>query len=94
VSVPFDPAGIAEFKPARALPFHISSINLNPDGSLEIQYLDKEVDVKAIGAVLMHSLLVPPTEDYADNIQSIRDAAGFLVADVTEDWDNLEPDME
>lgn len=94
MSIPFDPAQISQFQPVRPVPFHISSITLNPDGSLEIQYLDKEADVKAIGAVLLHSLLVPATEDYAENIESIRNAAGFLVADVMEDWENLAPDME
>lgn len=91
MSVPFDPAAVAEFQPARRLPYDVQAINATPDGGLEITYVNPDQDVKTIGAILVHSLLVPATEDYAENIDAVLGAASFLVADVLQDWDDLEP---
>lgn len=88
--VPYDPEEIQDFQPATKLPFMIQSVTMLPDHSMEIQYINDETDVKANGAVHVHHLLVPPVEDYRDNIIAIRNAASFLVADVLQDWDNLD----
>lgn len=71
----------------------IQSVAVSPDGGLQIGYYAPGTDVKANGVILLSTLVVPPDDEYDDEIEAVLDAIKHLVADVLEDFANL-PAME
>lgn len=68
----------------------IQQLIIGQDDSLQIGFYTPSSDLKAVGVAQLHTLLVPPLADYADEITAVLDAIKHLVADVLEDWENLE----
>jgi hypothetical protein len=61
------------------------------DGGLQIAFYTPEQDVKAPGIVQLHTLMVPKGAGYDDEITAAIDALVYLVNDVLEDWNTLDP---
>lgn len=69
---------------------YVQAITVGPDGGLQIGYYTPSTDVKANGVILLSNLIVPPGDEYDDEIEAVLDAIKHLVADVLEDFPNLE----
>ena len=67
----------------------IQHLTIGPDDGLQIGYLTPEQDVKASGVMLLHTLIIPPGDQYDDEIEAVLAAIKHLVADVLEDFPDL-----
>lgn len=69
----------------------INDIGLEPDGTLYITFIDTR-DIRVGGAVaLRQTLRIAPTDDYAEGIQRVVDAAYRLLSDALADHAKSEP---
>ncbi len=71
----------------------IQNLVVGPDGGVQIGFYTPSEDVKANQVVHLHTLVVPPNDEYDDEIEAAIEAIKHLVADVLEDLPNL-PAME
>lgn len=64
----------------------ISYIAWEPDGTILVTFLESG-DIRCEGHVaLRQTIRIEPTNQYADGIQAVADAAHELIRDAIEDW--------
>jgi hypothetical protein len=68
----------------------IRNLAVEPDGALQIDWYDPATDVKANGAIQIHTLVVPAGQDYDQEISDVMDTIKYCVLDVLDDWDKLD----
>ncbi len=68
----------------------IDSIQFDEDG-VTINYIEPESDVRGQGIVHLHTLMIPSTADYADEMRDVLAAAEYLLGDALDDWERLDP---
>lgn len=60
-------------------------------GGCTITYVTPKLDAKANGLLLNHSIAIPYSDDYVDEIDAVVDAIQALLDDVLEDFEALGP---
>lgn len=65
--------------------YQIQNLGFDGDGDMHIAYLAPDEDVKEVGVVHLHTLLVPRGFDYDDEMDAVLDAIMYLIGDVLED---------
>jgi hypothetical protein len=68
----------------------IQEIRLEEDG-IQIAYYTPDEDVRQPGVVQLHTLLIPRGGDWDDEIDTVLEAAEYLINDVLDDWSTLTP---
>lgn len=69
----------------------ITDLAWEPDGTCHVTFLETN-DIRCEGAVaIRQTIRIAPTDQYAEGIQSIVDAARALLRDALADWSDSEP---
>lgn len=68
----------------------VQNVQVDEDG-IQVVFYTPEQDAKAPGIVQLHTLMIPKGADYDDEITAAIDALQYLINDVLDDWDTLEP---
>jgi hypothetical protein len=68
----------------------IQEIRMEEDG-VQIAFYTPDEDVRQPGVVQLHTLLIPRGGDWDDEIDTVMEAASYLVNDVLDDWSTLTP---
>lgn len=70
----------------------VQTVQLQPDGGLQVSYYLPETDLKANGVLHMHTVIIPFGDQYDDEIETFRDALVHVLLDVLDDLPNLPND--
>lgn len=79
--------------PVRPNTVVVQTVQLQPDGGLQVSYYLPETDLKANGVLHMHTVIIPFGDQYDDEIETFRDALVQVLLDVLDDLPNLPNDL-
>lgn len=69
----------------------ITDLAFEPDGTIHVTFLETR-DIRCAGAVaIRQTIRIAPTDQYADGIQAVADAARALIKDALADWSVSDP---
>lgn len=69
----------------------IRALNFDPDGGVSFDFMEPYADIRENDLVMNHVLFVPADDEYEDEIDALRDAAQYLLADALEDFRRMPP---
>lgn len=71
--------------------FIIRTLTFSQDGSVGIDFMEPLADIRENDLLMNHVLFVPAEDEYDDEIDALRDAALYLLADALEDFRRMPP---
>lgn len=69
----------------------IRAVSFEDDGGVVVDYLVPAKDAYRTGVVVNHTIRIPPSRQWDEEIFELVQAALFLLADVLEDLPGMEP---